>query len=146
MAQEPPLSESAAYAIAAWSRFEDEIDDRLLKALVGTFALVAASDGNLAAEESRRFFAMLRTRARLFPRLDLDSVEDGFTDACSALLSDPQAGRERCLGYIEAIRHTASHCQLVLAAAHIAAEADAEEQPEERAIVAEIRALLGVTE
>ncbi len=146
MAQEPPLSESAAYAIAAWSRFEDEIDDRLLKALVGTFALVAASDGNLAEEESRRFFAMLRTRARLFPRLDLDAVEDGFTDVCAALLSDPQAGRERCLGYIEAVRQTASHCQLVLAAAHIAAEADREEQPQERAIVAEIRSLLGVTD
>lgn len=145
MADQPPLSESAAYAIAAWSRFEDEIDDLLLKALVSTFALVAASDGNLAPQESARFFSMLRTRARLFPGFDFDAVEDSFRDACAALLSDPEAGQARAKGHIEAVKRTASHCQLVLAAAHVAADADEREQPQERAVVAEIRTLLDVS-
>ncbi|MGI9326974.1 MAG: TerB family tellurite resistance protein [Pseudomonadales bacterium] len=144
MSSEPPISESSAYAVAAWSRFDEEVTDRLLRALTGTFALVAVSDGDLATEETNRFFALLRTRANLFPGLDFDAVEHGFKDVCEALLSDPSTGRQRALGYIGSIKDTASHCQLVLAAAHIAAEADERERAAERQVLQDIRDLLGV--
>lgn len=141
---QPPVDESAAYAVAAWSRFDEEVTGALLRAVTGAFALVATSDGDVATEETSRFFALLRTRANLFPGLNFDAVEDGFKDICGALLSDPTAGRARAMGYIEAVARTASHCQLVLAAAHLAAEADDKERASERQALVDIRALLGV--
>lgn len=142
--QAPPFSEAAAYAVAAWSRFDEEVSGALLRAVTGAFALVATSDGDIASAETARFFALLRTRSNLFPGLSFDAVEDGFKDICGALLSDPGVGRQRALDYISEVKDTASHCQLVLAAAHIAADADDKERESERAALGDIRALLGV--
>lgn len=146
MSEQPPVDESAAYAVAAWSRFDEEVSGALLRAVTGAFALVATSDGDVATAETDRFFALLRTRANLFPGLDFDAVEDGFKDVCGALLSDPEAGRSKALGYIEAVAATASHCQLVLAAAHLAAEADDKDRASERKALGTIRDLLGVVD
>lgn len=135
-------AEAAVYAEAAWQRFEAEIDDRLLRAVTGAFALIAAADGDLAAEEADRFLVLMRGRARLFPRLDFDAVAVVYRDLTTALLSDPTGGRAHVLSSIAAVKDVAQHCELVLAAARVALAADHDERSSELQVLQEIQQAL----
>ncbi|MEM1436234.1 MAG: hypothetical protein AAGG11_19440 [Pseudomonadota bacterium] len=137
-------AEAAVYAEAAWQRFEAEIDDRLLRAVTGAFALIVAADGDLAAEEADRFLVMMHGRARLFPGLNFDAVAAVYRDLTSALLSDPEGGRAHALDSVAAVKDVAQHCELVLAAARIALSADHEERPAELSVLEDIRAALAL--
>jgi len=134
--------EGEAYALMAWKRFDDDVTDELVRAVTSAFALVAASDGDIAQAEDREFLSMLRNKTELFGTLDFDRTDRVFQDVCNAILSDPNSGRARALGEIEAVRQNAGFSELVLSAAEIAVHADDRINPAETRILDEIRAVL----
>jgi len=134
--------EREGYALLAWKRFDAEVPDDLLRAVTSAFALVAASDGDVAQAEDREFLSMLQNKTEVFGALDFNAVDRVFQDICGAILSDPAAGRARALGEIKAIQHNEKHAKLVLSAADIAVQADDRVNAAETRILDEIRTTL----
>ncbi len=139
-----PLDEAAAYALAAWQRFDREVDDAVLRAVCAAFALVAMADGNLDRRESQRFLGLLRQRFREIPKLDFSRTEAHFQALAEALLSDPEAGRRRALGELSALRGQSEPAELVRSAARLALIADSRIDPTETELYAEICEALGL--
>jgi tellurite resistance protein len=128
----------ALYAAAAWKRFDDEISDELLRAVTSAFALIAVADGDLAEAEDAGFLSVLRDHPKLFPQLSFKELDIKFKDVCSALLSDPDAGRQHALQEIAAVRGDPAECDLVYSAAQIAMAADNRGIVEESVLLTEI--------
>lgn len=135
--------ESVAYAIATWARFEGEVEDGLLRALSGAFALVATADGELQKSEVDGFLELLRSKAEVFSGLDFARLEASFRDICEAIEVDPEDGARRALGCLAAAKANPVHSELVCTAAEIAAAADGSLQPAELSVVEKIRSTLG---
>jgi tellurite resistance protein len=136
--------ESVAYAVAAWSRFEDRVPDELLRAVSGAFLLVAASDGELSRSEADRFLDVLRSKTDVFSALDFPELEKMFRDLSEALFADPSDGKRRALECVARARDLPEHAELVTSAAQIAADADGRLEAVEESVMGDIRRTLGV--
>ena len=136
--------EEAAYAAAAWQRFDGEVSNELLRAVTGAFALIAVADGDLAQSEIDRFVTLVRSNGDMFAGLDLDHIERTFRDIGGAVLSDPAAGRAQALNYVAAVKDHEQHRELVRAAAEIAILADGRKLAREDAPLKDIRETLGL--
>jgi len=137
--------EGQGYALMAWKRFDADVTDELLRAVTSAFALVAASDGDVAEAEDREFLSMLQNKTDLFGILDFDAVDRVFQDICGAILSDPASGRAHALGSINAVNNNETHAELVLSAAEIAIHADDRVNAAETRILNDIRTTLGLS-
>lgn len=138
--------ESVAYALAAWSRFDKSVTDRLLRAVSGAFVLVAAADGELSRSEAERFLDVVRGKSEVFSRLDFGALEKTFGDLADAMFADPQDGKRLALQCVAEVRDEPEHVELVASAAQIAADADGRLQSSEASVMAEIRQALGLRE
>jgi tellurite resistance protein len=112
--------------------------------MVSAFALVAAADGDIAAEEVERFGVLLKQQAGPLAPLPIEGVDSAFADVVAALLSDPEGSRARALRIIEALRGDEPYSELVAAVAQIALKADHHERAEELAAMKDIRKALGL--
>lgn len=135
--------EGEGYALMAWQRFDADVTHELLRAVTSAFALVAASDGDVAEAEDREFLSMLQRKTETFGVLDFNAVDRVFKDVCGAILSDPASGRARALGEIKAVQHNDTHAELVISAAEIAIHADDRINAAETRILDDIRTTLG---
>ncbi len=136
--------EDSSYAVASWQRFENTLGNELLRAMTSAFALIATADGDLAEEEIARFADLLRKQSLPLARLSPQQVERAFTDAVTALLSDPYNSRERALRTIAGVKHNATDCKIVMAVAAVAVEADHQQRPTERHAIGAIQTALGL--
>jgi tellurite resistance protein len=137
--------ESMAYAIATWARFDASVPDDLLRALSAAFALVAASDGELAKSEAEEFVELLRGKADLFSGIDFGALEGTFRDLTDSLIADPVQGRLRACECIALVKGDARKCELVRSGAAIALAADGRALASEEVAMQEICAALGLT-
>lgn len=137
------FEEEAAYALAAWDRYNAAMTNELQRAVTSAFALVAVADGDLANAEIDRFILLLRERGDVLAPLDIDRMDRLFRDLCGALLSDPPAGRRRALESIAAVKANPEHCELVRSAAEIAVAADNRELAAEQELLREICKAMG---
>lgn len=135
--------ESVAYAVAAWSRFEERVPDDLLRAVSGAFLLVAASDGEFSRSEADRFLEVLRDKSAVFSGIDFPQLEKTFRDLTDALFADPEDGKRRALECVASARDVPEHAELVAGAAQIAADADGRLEAVEESVIADIRRTLG---
>ena len=140
------LDESVAYALAAWNRFDENVTHGLLRAVAGAFVLVAATDGELSRSEAERFLDVLKSRSEAFSALDFGALETTFGDLAEAMFADPEDGKRLALEYVARVRGVPSHAELVMSAAHIAADADGRLQSSEQAVIGDIRQVLGLGE
>ncbi len=136
--------ESMAYAIATWARFSSGVSDELLRALSAAFALVAASDGELAESEVDEFVGVLRGKADVFVNLDFDAVESSFRDLAESLIADPVQGRVQACEHIARLKGDADRCELVRSAAAIAIGADGRVRASEETAMQHICGALGI--
>lgn len=134
--------ESVAYALAAWSRFDESVPDGLLRAVSGAFVLVAASDGALSRSEADRFLEVLRGKADSFSSLDFGALETTFGDLTDAMFADPEDGKRLALECVARVRGVPNHAELVVSAAQIAADADGQLESCELSVIADIRKTL----
>jgi len=137
------LDEAKAYAIASWKRFDETVDDDLMRAVCGAFAIIAAADGDVSESEVDRFVDVMRSRHADLSGLDLEVAERNFRELAEALLSDPEAGRKRALAEIARVKGSAVQRGLVRGAAYIAMVADADIKASEEVVLAEIYEALG---
>jgi tellurite resistance protein len=138
-----PTDEQAAYASAAWQRFDKEIEDELARAVLSAFALVAVVDGDLAESEIDGFFALMQERHESLADLGVEQYEHVFRDICGAIMSHPEAGTDKALANIAAVGELPEQVELVLTAAEIALQADEREQASEAEALTLIRQVLG---
>ena len=138
------LDESVAYALAAWSRFDENVTHGLLRAVAGAFVLVAAADGELSRSEAERFVEVLRSKSEAFSALDFGALERTFGDVADAVFADPEDGKRLALEYVSRVRGVPSHAELVMTAAQIAADADGRLQSCEQSVIGDIREVLGL--
>ncbi|MGB5696380.1 MAG: TerB family tellurite resistance protein [Polyangiales bacterium] len=136
--------ETEAYAIATWARFNASVPNDLLRALSGAFALVAASDGELAKSEVDAFVQLLRAKAGVFAGIDLDSLETTFRDLADSLIADPEDGRLRALQCIGLVKGDPEKAEMVRSGAAVALAADGRARAPEEATMRAIRAALGL--
>jgi len=136
--------ETLAYAIASWVRFDEDVTDALLSALSGAFALVAASDGELAGSEAEAFVEMLRRKADVFTGLDFEALESTFRDLTDSLIANPEDGRRRALDCIARVAGDPARSELVRGAAAIAVAADGRVRAAEETTLQEISTALGL--
>lgn len=128
------IDESTAMAVIAWKRFDDVVDDRLTRAVAGAFAIIACSDGDLAAEEVEAFVEFAREH-EAFEAIDADALERAFRALCEAIFTDIEIGRARALEDVAAIKESDEHARLIVRAAKIALAADNKEsRPEKEAL------------
>ena len=139
------FEEDAAYALASWGRFDTSITDELVLAITSAFVLVAFADGDLARSEIDRFTVLLREHADVLAPLDIDRVDHLFRDLAGALMSDPNAGRQRALRSIAAVQGNPDHAELVRSAAEIALLADNRELAAEHEVLGQICDALGLS-
>jgi tellurite resistance protein len=139
------FEEDAAYALASWGRFDTPITDELVLAITSAFVLVAVADGDLARAEIDRFTGLLKEYANVLAPLDIDRVDHLFRDLAGALLSDPNAGRQRALRCIAAVQSNPEHAELVRSAAEIALLADNRELAAEHVVLRQICEVLGLS-
>ena len=137
--------ESVAYALAAWNRFDDAVSDGLLRAVSGSFVLVAAADGELSRSEAVRFFEVLRSKSEVFASIDYAQLERTFGDLADAMFADPEDGKRLALECVARVKGVPSHAELVQSAAQIAADADGKLDSVEESVMAEIRTALGIS-
>ncbi|MEM9493323.1 MAG: TerB family tellurite resistance protein [Myxococcota bacterium] len=130
-------------AIAAWTRFDEEISDALLRAVSGAFAAVACADGVLDEKEVDMFLDMVRD-SNAFTRVDLAALEQHFRNLATAILGDFEAGRKRALEEIAAARGNDKHTALVVSAAQIAIVADEKLRAREEVALRQICEVLGL--
>jgi tellurite resistance protein len=136
--------ESVAYALAAWSRFDAEVSDELLRAVAGAFVLVASADGELDQKEASQFLEAISARANVFEPLDFTALSNRFGDLCAAMFDDPEDGRRLALQCVARMRALPEQARLVQGAAQIAAAADGRVRPPEQAALRAIDAALGL--
>ena len=136
--------ETVAYAIATWVRFNEDVTDVLLRALAGAFALVAASDGELARSEVDGFVDMLRGKADVFSGLDFEALESTFRELTDALIANPEDGRQRAFNCITRVAGDPVRSELVRGAARIAVASDGRVRASEEATLQEISKALGL--
>ncbi|MGB8223291.1 MAG: TerB family tellurite resistance protein [Polyangiales bacterium] len=136
--------ESVAYALAAWSRFDDNVPDGLLRAVAGAFVLVAASDGELSQDEADRFLEAMRSRADVFQAIDFEELSKTFADLCAAMFDDPEDGKRLALQCVARVKGVPKHAELVKSAAQIAASADGRVRPIEKSALRDVCAALGL--
>ena len=135
--------EARTYALADWKRYDEAVDDELMRAVCGAFAIIAAADGNVSEAEIERFAGVIRGRRAELSGLDLELAERNFRELAQSLLSDPEAGRQRALADIGRVKESALHRGLVRSAAYIAMVADARIATSEQIVLAEIYEALG---
>ncbi len=138
------VDETVAYAIATWVRFDEDVTDVLLRALSGAFALVAASDGELARSEVDGFVEMLHGKGDVFSGLDFEALESTFRDLADSLIANPEDGRQRALDCIARVAGDPVRSELVRSAAAIAVAADGRVRAAEDTTLQEISAALGL--
>lgn len=136
--------ETVAYAVATWARFNEDVTDVLLRALSGAFALVAASDGELAPSEADGFVDMLRGKANVFSGLDFEELESMFRELTDALIADPEDGRQRAIECIKRVAGDPMRSELVRSAAAMAVASDGRVRASEEASLQEISKALGL--
>lgn len=136
--------DTVAYAIATWARFNEDVTDVLLRALSGAFALVAASDGELAPSEADGFIDMLRGKANVFSGLDFAELERTFRELTEALMADPDDGRRRAIECIKRVAGDPVRSELVRSAAAMAVASDGRVRGSEEASLQEISAALSL--
>ncbi|MBT8453273.1 MAG: TerB family tellurite resistance protein [Deltaproteobacteria bacterium] len=136
--------ETVAYAIATWARFNEDVTDVLLRALSGAFALVAASDGELAPSEADGFVDMLRGKANVFSGLHFDELESTFRELTEALMADPEDGRRRAIECIKRVAGDPVRSELVRSAAAMAVASDGRVRASEEASLQEISKALSL--
>ncbi len=139
------VDETVAYAIATWARFNEDVTDVLLRALSGAFALVAASDGELARSEADGFVEMLRGKTDVFTGLDFEALERTFRDLADALVANPEDGRQRAFDCIARVAGDPVKSELVRSAAAVAVAADGRVRSAEDTALQEISKALGLT-
>ena len=138
--------ESVAYALAAWSRFDESVPDGLLRAVSGAFVLVAAADGELSRAEAVRFMDVLRSKSEVFIGLDFRALENTFGDLADAIFADPEDGKRLALDCVARVRGVPRHAELVMSAAQIAADADTRLDAAERSVLRESRQVLRLSD
>ena len=134
--------ESVAYALAAWKRFDDQVSGGLLRAVSGAFVLVAAADGELAREESDRFFEVVRSKAEVFSPIDLNELEKAYSDLSEVMITDPEDGKRLALECVARVKGIPAHAELVKSAAEIAAAADGKLAAIEESVMQDVRRAL----
>jgi tellurite resistance protein len=137
--------ETVAYAIATWVRFNEDVTDVLLRALSGAFALVAASDGELARSEVDGFVEMLRGKTDVFSGLDFEALESTFRELTDALIANPEDGRQRAFDCITRVAGDPVRSELVRSAAAIAVASDGRVRATEESTLQEISRTLGLS-
>jgi tellurite resistance protein TerB len=137
--------ETVAYAIATWVRFNEDVTDVLLRALSGAFALVAASDGELARSEVDGFVEMLRGKTDVFSGLDFEELESTFRELTDALIANPEDGRQRAFDCITRVAGDPVRSELVRSAAAIAVASDGRVRATEESTLQEISRALGLS-
>lgn len=138
------IDESTAYALAAWARFDDEISDKLLRAVCAAFAIVSSADGDVSEAEIDRFVEVIHSRSDAFPGVDDAALERTFRDIGQALLDDVSEGRRHALADIARVKDDERQRELVIGAARIAIAADERIDESEEAAMREICGALGV--
>ena len=138
--------ESVAYALAAWSRFDESVSDGLLRAVSGAFVLVAAADGELSRSEAVRFMDVLRSKSDSFSAIDFRALENTFGDLADAIFADPEDGKRLALECVARVRGVPRHAELVMSAAQIAADADTRLEAVEQSVMREIRQVLRLSD
>lgn len=139
------LNEAAAYATACWNRYEGAVSDDLLRALCGAFALVATADGDLAESEVEEFSAVVRDYSSRFPKLDEKALVKRFREIGEAMISDPEAGKQRALEDVGLVRDSEVNREIVRTAAELAMVVDKRVFDSERAALEEVNEALGLT-
>lgn len=126
------IGENEAYAVAAWSRFDDEVTDELLRAVAGAFALIASADGEIVESEVDGLVTTVIS-TRTLPRIDAEQLENCFRDLGQALLTSVEDGR--ALDAIRAVAGDPRKAELVAHAAYYAMVADGRvHKPEQNAL------------
>ncbi|MFW6050829.1 MAG: TerB family tellurite resistance protein [Myxococcota bacterium] len=137
------LDEAQAQAIAAWSRFDAEVTDELLRAVAGAFAAIACADGELAESEVDRFVETVIASDAL-PNVDAGRLETSFRDLCQAIFTDFEEGRRRALAAVARVKGDPRKAELVVRAGQVAVVADERLQPPEENALREICGALGL--
>jgi tellurite resistance protein len=137
-------TDGMAYALATWSRFDNEVSDELLRGICGVFALVSAADGCVSRSEIDRFAKVISDNTGRFRGLDEAKIDGLFRQLGQAIVSDPEAGRRRVLSEIAALRDDKKSRELVYGAALIAIEADGRALSSEQEVLGEIAQTLGL--
>ena len=115
------LDKTQAAAVAAWSRFEADVSESLLRAVSAAYALVACADGDLDRQEVTRYVEVAQGDSR-FESLDASRLEHALRALWEALTTDVEGGRDRAMEYVLAAKAEGS--EVMLASARIALEAD----------------------
>jgi tellurite resistance protein len=110
-------------AIEFWTAFDEEVDDTLLRAVAGAFALVACADGELAEAEVGRFLALVRGHEALRSVATAD-LEEAFRALTSAFRESYVLGERKATDVVARVRHDAAQVELVIRGAQIAIVAD----------------------
>jgi tellurite resistance protein len=112
------------------------------RAVVSAFALVAVIDGDLAETEIGGFITVIHEHQDTLAALKFEHYEHLFRDICGAIMSNPEAGKNKALESISAVNGNSEHSELILAAAQIAMLADQQEKAAETEALALIRGAL----
>ncbi|GAB5500552.1 MAG: hypothetical protein PsegKO_28630 [Pseudohongiellaceae bacterium] len=110
--------------------------------MVSAFALVAVIDGDLAETEIGGFITVIHEHQDTLAALKFEHYEHLFRDICGAIMSNPEAGKNKALESISAVNGNSEHSELILAAAQIAMLADQQEKAAETEALALIRGAL----
>ncbi len=144
MKQHDTAREKHEKAVATWERFDTEVPDEVLRAVSGSFALVACSDGSLEQAEIDAFLEMIRD-TRAFRDVHLGTLEAQFRRLGRAILDDFEEGRRHALQEIRLLANgEPSQTALVVSAAQIALVANGKLDESEEATLREICEALGL--
>lgn len=122
-----------------WGKLAAEVDNPLLQAVAGAFVLVACSDAELAPQEIDRFLDVMKTAGIK----DLERMDATFRALAAEVLTDYQAGQQRALQLIAAVKGQPA-ASLVIDAARIAVVADHRLKEIEERVLAQVCEALGV--
>ncbi len=117
------LDKTQATAIAAFNRFDGDVNDPLLRAVSAAFCLISCADGELDSDEVSEYVKVAQGDAR-FERLDRSKLEHALRSFAEALQTDVAAGRARALDMVGAGKDDDAVGALVLASAKLALHAN----------------------
>ena len=137
-------SDDAGYALSCWQRFNDHVEERLSRASICAFGLVACADGDLARTEVERCASLLNERASTLIGMSDKDLQRAFGDVVSALLADPTQIRRHALDVVGAIKDEAVSAEVVFDVAQIAARADGRQRASEDEMLDAISRALGL--
>ncbi|MCA9532618.1 MAG: tellurite resistance TerB family protein [Myxococcales bacterium] len=140
------IDKSQAVAIAAFSRFDDDVHDPVLRAVSAAYCLVACADGELEASEIAEYVRVAQADAR-FERLDNAKLEHALRSFAEALQTDVVAGRARALEMVRLAAQDgedSATCTLLLDVAKLAMQANHKVSKGEVAALRSLCAALGV--